>query len=117
MLPRISRPSLAWSPPFWRPSPKPSRRGAALRPGRPGFRAGGLSGRIVPTTTYHAAFGEFYDGDYRAALDRFKSKARGAIKTVQRAVDRFDLLRNDARRVLLPDGRQRRGEASTTRPR
>ncbi len=35
----------------------------------------------MPTNSYHTAFTEFYDGDYRSALDRFRSEARGAIKT------------------------------------
>lgn len=39
-------------------------------------------GRTVPTAGYHAAFAEFYDGDYRTALGRFQAEARGAIKTV-----------------------------------
>ncbi len=41
-----------------------------------------LGGRTVPTSAYHTAFTDFYDGDYRAALERFRSEARGAIKTV-----------------------------------
>ncbi len=39
--------------------------------------------RTVPTQAYHAAFIDFYDGDYRAALEHFKANARGAIKTSQ----------------------------------
>ncbi len=50
--------------------------------GQPGVR--GLSGdRTVPTKTYHAAFGDFYDGDYRSALERFKAESRASIKTAQ----------------------------------
>ena len=39
--------------------------------------------RSIPSPGYDVAFGEFYDGDYRAALDRFTSEGRGAIKTFQ----------------------------------
>ena len=39
--------------------------------------------RSIPSPGYDAAFGEFYDGDYRAALDRFTNEGRGAIKTMQ----------------------------------
>ena len=52
-------------------------RGAAAMAG-----AGMGGGRTVPTASYHAAFADFYDGDYRTALNRFQSEARGAIKTV-----------------------------------
>ena len=44
--------------------------------------AGMGGGRTVPTAGYHAAFAEYYDGDYRTALERFRSEARGAVKTV-----------------------------------
>jgi tetratricopeptide (TPR) repeat protein len=51
--------------------------------GRGGMVPGGGSGsRTVPTASYHSTFANFYDGDYRSALDRFQSDARGAIKTV-----------------------------------
>ena len=50
--------------------------------GRAGFIAGNGGSRTVPTAAYHAAFADFYDGDYRTALDEFRSAARGAIKTV-----------------------------------
>jgi CHAT domain-containing protein len=36
--------------------------------------------RTVPTPSYHAAFGDFNDGDYKNALDRFQNEGRGAIK-------------------------------------
>ena len=39
-------------------------------------------GNAKPTTSYHAAFTDFYDGDYRTALNRFQSEARGAVKSV-----------------------------------
>ena len=39
--------------------------------------------RTVPTQTYHAAFADFYDGDYRSALERFEAEARGSIKIGQ----------------------------------
>ena len=42
----------------------------------------GMSGdHTVPTQSYHAAFTDFYDGDYRTALERFKSESRGSIKS------------------------------------
>jgi hypothetical protein len=56
---------------------------AAAQPGRAAMAAAGMGGgRTVPTPAYHAAFADFYDGDYRTALNRFQSEARGAIKTV-----------------------------------
>jgi len=45
--------------------------------------AGGMADRTVPTPAYHAAFGDFYDGDYRSALEQFKANSRGSIKTTQ----------------------------------
>ncbi len=42
-----------------------------------------LNDRTVPTKTYHAAFAEFHDGDYKTALERFRSDSRSAIKTTQ----------------------------------
>ena len=44
---------------------------------------GGMGDRTVPTKSYHAAFADFYDGDYRSALERFKAESRGAIKGPQ----------------------------------
>ena len=44
--------------------------------------AAALTG-TVPTLGYHAAFADFYDGDYRSALERFKTESRGAIKSSQ----------------------------------
>jgi CHAT domain-containing protein len=44
---------------------------------------GGIADRTVPTQAYHAAFYDFYDGDYRSAEERFKECYRGAVKTVQ----------------------------------
>ncbi len=58
-----------------------TRAGAVIPPAV--IPSGGMSGRTVPTTSYHSAFSDLYDGDYRSALDRFKAEARGAIKTVQ----------------------------------
>jgi len=43
----------------------------------------GQTDRTAPTKSYHAAFVDFYDGDYRTALDRFKAESRGSIKTAQ----------------------------------
>lgn len=51
--------------------------------GIPGGMAGGMADHTVPTQAYHAAFGDFYDGDYRAALEHFKADSRGAVKTTQ----------------------------------
>ena len=45
--------------------------------------AGGMTDRTVPTKTYHAAFSDFYDGDYRWALQRFEAESRASIKTSQ----------------------------------
>ena len=39
----------------------------------------------VPTQAYHAAFGDFYDGDYRSALDHFKTNSLGASRPRSRA--------------------------------
>ena len=39
--------------------------------------------RTVPTSTYFASLGVFYDGDYRAALMDFLSEGRGGIKNGQ----------------------------------
>ena len=55
---------------------------AAAQPGR---GVAGLGGRTVPTKSYHAAFVDFYDGDYRSALVQFQTEARLAIKTASRA--------------------------------
>ena len=65
---------------------------------------------------YHAAFADFYDGDYRSALERFKAESRGVDQDLAVALDRLDLLRNDAGRVLLPDGRSTRRPWPITRP-
>ena len=59
--------------------PTAARRPAGRR--RRGRRCG--TDRTVPTQAYHVAFVDFYDGDYRAALEHFKENARGAIKTSQ----------------------------------
>lgn len=40
----------------------------------------GLGARDVPSMTYFAAFGEFYDGEFDEALDTFEDEWRGAIK-------------------------------------
>jgi len=42
-----------------------------------------MAERGAPSTTYFAAFAEFYAGDYKTALDRFQSESRGSIKTSQ----------------------------------
>lgn len=39
--------------------------------------------RDHPSATYFAAFGDFYDGDYRTAAGNFRAEVRGARKTVQ----------------------------------
>jgi tetratricopeptide (TPR) repeat protein len=55
---------------------------AAAQPMR--FPLGVLpAGNMAPTALYHTAFGDFYDGNYQAALDHFQQQARGAIKTTQ----------------------------------
>ena len=53
--------------------------------GQTGLRAvtGGATDRTVPTKSYHLAFVDFYDGDYRSALERFKTESRMSIKTSQ----------------------------------
>ncbi len=45
--------------------------------------AQGLFPQGVPSIAYHAAFHDFYDGEYRDALDEFEGEWRGAIKTPQ----------------------------------
>ena len=47
-------------------------------PARPA--AAQLAERIAPSRMYHVAFGDFYDGEYRVALDRFLTEGRSAIK-------------------------------------
>lgn len=42
-----------------------------------------FGGQGIPTATYHGTFYTFYDGDYKDALDLFKSELRGGIKTAQ----------------------------------
>ena len=71
-------------------------------------------GRQTPSATYYIAFGHFL----RRGLPR---RAAGLSVGVPRfdqdgavAVDRLDLLRDDVRRVLLPDGRVRQRRCSTT---
>ncbi|MGA2256916.1 MAG: tetratricopeptide repeat protein, partial [Thermoguttaceae bacterium] len=56
-----------------------------LAAGQPVGRAlaAGMADHTVPTQAYHAAFGDFYDGDYRSALEQFRLNSRGAIKTPQ----------------------------------
>jgi tetratricopeptide (TPR) repeat protein len=44
---------------------------------------GQMDRRTVPTPAYHAAFAEFYDGEYKVALERFKECCRASIKTPQ----------------------------------
>jgi CHAT domain-containing protein len=55
----------------------------AVQPARAAVGLGGGGGNTVPTPLYHAAFTEFYDGDYASALNRFKEQGRTAIKTTQ----------------------------------
>ena len=59
-------------------APRPA---VAITPAAMSGMGGGS--RTVPTNSYHAAFSDFYDGDYRTALDRFRAESRGAIKSVQ----------------------------------
>lgn len=42
-----------------------------------------LGDRTAPSISYHSVFYDFYDGEYRDALDRFAQEWRGAIKTPQ----------------------------------
>jgi tetratricopeptide (TPR) repeat protein len=42
--------------------------------------SGAMADHTVPTPAYHWAFGEYYNGDYRAALDHFQGDARTAVK-------------------------------------
>lgn len=42
-----------------------------------------LTERIAPSRAYHAAFAEFYEGEYKTALDRFLAESRSSIKTSQ----------------------------------
>lgn len=39
--------------------------------------------RVVPGATYYAAFGSYYDGQYKDALEAFNDEWRRAIKTAQ----------------------------------
>src|SRR5271157_2540294 len=58
---------------------------SGLAAGQAGSRAavGGAADRTVPTKTYHAAFIDFYDGDYRSARERFMAESNTAIRTAQ----------------------------------
>ncbi len=59
---------------------------AAPAPGQAVGSMGAMGGgftRTVPTSTYFATLGVFYDGDYRAALIDFLSEGRGGIKNGQ----------------------------------
>jgi len=38
--------------------------------------------RSIPSLAYHAAFAEFNEGQYKDALDQFRSEDRGTIKTI-----------------------------------
>ncbi|MGO9113921.1 MAG: CHAT domain-containing protein [Thermoguttaceae bacterium] len=53
--------------------------------GQTGLRGAGsgATDRTVPTKAYHAAFADFYDGDYRSALEHFKADSATAIRTSQ----------------------------------
>lgn len=42
-----------------------------------------FGGQSIPSAAYHGTFYTFYDGDYKDALDLFRSELRGAIKTPQ----------------------------------
>ncbi|MBX9791071.1 MAG: CHAT domain-containing protein [Pirellulales bacterium] len=42
-----------------------------------------LGQRVVPSDTYFASFGLFFDGDYDRALANFLAEGRGGIKTAQ----------------------------------
>jgi len=48
-----------------------------------GTSARAQSERSVPTIAYHAAFTDFYDGEYKDALAEFMAEGRGAIQTPQ----------------------------------
>jgi CHAT domain-containing protein/tetratricopeptide (TPR) repeat protein len=43
----------------------------------------GSGDRMCPSAAYYSAFGLFYNGDYKDALDAFLAEGRGAIKTVE----------------------------------
>ena len=45
--------------------------------------AGGMGDRTVPTPGYHAAFLDFYVGDYGSALRHFQADSLASIKTAQ----------------------------------
>ena len=45
--------------------------------------AGGMGDRTVPTQGYHAAFLDFYVGDYGSALRHFQADSLASIKTAQ----------------------------------
>lgn len=47
------------------------------------LEAQGTQRRTTPTASYYLAFGDFYDGDYQAALKAFQSESRGSIKSAQ----------------------------------
>ena len=42
-----------------------------------------LGEKKVPSITYFAAFGEFYGGNYKDALNRFQAESRSSIKSAQ----------------------------------
>ena len=46
--------------------------------------AGGqMRDSTVPPAEYHAAFGSYYEGDYRDAMDGFRSAARGGVRSTE----------------------------------
>jgi tetratricopeptide (TPR) repeat protein len=51
--------------------------------GSAGPAAGQVADRVAPSDAYEAVFGDFYDGEYKLALDRFLATGRGAIRTSQ----------------------------------
>ncbi len=86
----FSGPSLA-APTIQRSATAPP----SLRPG----------GKLTPTAIYYKGFVPFYDGDYLTALKNVSGRTARRDQDDAIVVDRFDLLRDDVRRVLLPDGR------------
>lgn len=57
--------------------------GQARAAGGGALGSGLTNDRTVPTQAYHATFVDFYDGDYRTALDNFKTNSLASIKNGQ----------------------------------
>ena len=61
----------------------------------------------VPPMEYHLAFGPYYEGEYKTALDGVSVGRPRRNSQHGGTLGRLDLLSHDDWRMLLPDGRHR----------